>query len=152
MNRYVLDTNILIIYIRDKQIKQFVEEKYHPFDPPNLPLVSIVSVGELKAFALMNKWGNKRLSKIETFLEQAIITDINSRDIINKYAEIDAFSQGRLENKPLGLSARNMGKNDIWIAATASVTDSILLTTDRDFIHLNAIFCQIEKISLASIK
>lgn len=29
-----------------------------------------------------------------------------------------------------------MGKNDLWIAATAYVTGATLLTTDADFDHL----------------
>jgi predicted nucleic acid-binding protein len=29
-----------------------------------------------------------------------------------------------------------MGKNDIWIAATASIVDAKLVTTDKDFNHL----------------
>jgi predicted nucleic acid-binding protein len=31
-----------------------------------------------------------------------------------------------------------MGKNDLWIAATACVTHLPLITTDRDFDHLDA--------------
>jgi tRNA(fMet)-specific endonuclease VapC len=30
-----------------------------------------------------------------------------------------------------------MGKNDLWIAATASVTNSRLISSDKDFNHLN---------------
>ena len=37
----------------------------------------------------------------------------------------------------LGDSSRNMGKNDLWIAATASITNSKLITSDKDFNHLN---------------
>ena len=33
-----------------------------------------------------------------------------------------------------------MGKNDLWIAATASVFDLTLLTMDKDFEHLNKEF------------
>ena len=29
-----------------------------------------------------------------------------------------------------------MGKNDLWIAATASAATATLLTTDKDFNHL----------------
>lgn len=35
------------------------------------------------------------------------------------------------------MTSRNMGKNDLWIAATASVTNATLITTDKDFYHLN---------------
>ena len=33
-----------------------------------------------------------------------------------------------------------MGKNDVWIAATAAVTGATLLTTDRDFDRLTPQF------------
>ena len=33
-----------------------------------------------------------------------------------------------------------MGKNDVWIAATAMATDSKLITSDSDFDHLDGEF------------
>ena len=42
-----------------------------------------------------------------------------------------------------GMSSRNMGKNDLWIAAAASVLNAKLLTTDKDFDHLNEEFLEI---------
>ena len=36
----------------------------------------------------------------------------------------------------IGLSARNMGKKDLWIAVTALYFDEELYTTDNDFNHL----------------
>lgn len=58
------------------------------------------------------------------------------------YGEIDAFSQGKLKGQPLpaGLSSRNMGKNDLWIAVSAAATVATLLTTDKDFKHLKGVF------------
>ena len=41
-----------------------------------------------------------------------------------------------------------MGKNDIWIAATAQVTDSILVTADSDFDHLEGGFIDLVKITI----
>jgi tRNA(fMet)-specific endonuclease VapC len=68
-----------------------------------------------------------------------------AQDILNLYGEIDAFSQGKLQRPlPNGVSARNMGKNDLWIAAAASATQSILLSTDRDFAHLEGAFIKFE--------
>ncbi len=63
--------------------------------------------------------------------------------LLERYAEIDAFSQGRLEEKPLTGSSRNMGKNDLWIAATASVLNATLITTDKDFQHLHTHFLEV---------
>jgi len=65
---------------------------------------------------------------MEFFLRKFLITDINSKDIIKKYGEIDAFSQGKLPGNPLKDSSRNMGKNDLWIASTASVSNSRLIS------------------------
>lgn len=60
--------------------------------------------------------------------------------------KLTLFSQGRLPNKPLSMSARNMGKNDLWIAATAHVLGAKLLTTDADFNHLNEVFLDLMKV------
>jgi tRNA(fMet)-specific endonuclease VapC len=96
----------------------------------------------------MNYWGSRRLEVVEKMMKKLIITDINYEDLIEKYAEIDAFSQGRIKEKPLGLSARNMGKNDLWIAATAAITGSVLLTTDADFDHLQGTYLDLIKIEI----
>lgn len=146
--KYLLDTNILLVYLRDQNTKAFLEETYHPFDLPNIPIISVVSVGEIKSLALRNYWGIKRLKALDNFLNELVIADINSEDVIEKYAEIDAYSQGKLKSNPLGMSARNMGKNDLWIAATASVTGSKLLTTDSDFDHLDGVYFKLMRIDL----
>lgn len=105
-------------------------------------------MGELRAISLRNKWGKKRIQKMENFLSRFVIIDINSAETINRYAEIDASTQGRLEGRNLKISARNMGKNDIWIAATTSVLDATLLTTDKDFNDLDGEFLKVGKIDI----
>ncbi|NID13499.1 type II toxin-antitoxin system VapC family toxin [Fibrivirga algicola] len=59
-------------------------------------------------------------------------------EVTRFYAEIDVFSQGRSKQTPLplGISARNMGKNDLWIAAIALYLNMELHTADHDFDHL----------------
>lgn len=82
---------------------------------------------------MRNHWGEKRFEALDQLLNTIIVTDINSEDVIQKYAEIDTFSQGKLLDNPLSTTARNMGKNDLWIAATAAIIDATLITTDTDF-------------------
>ena len=67
--------------------------------------------------------------------ESCIIIDISKNDsvLLDAYSTIDAYSQGRLQGQQLGMNSRNMGKNDLWIAATAYVTNSTLITADGDF-------------------
>ena len=45
-----------------------------------------------------------------------------------------------------------MGKNDLWIAATAVVIDGVLLTTDADFNHLSPTSLQVEHIAEEQLK
>ena len=44
------------------------------------------------------------------------------------------------------MTARNMGKNDLWIAATTAATNTVLLTADKDFDHLDKVFFSVIKI------
>jgi len=134
---YLLDTNILLIYLRAKKEREKIEIDYNPFGINNNPMTSIVCIGEVKSIARRNYWGNKRLQLLDEILSSLIIIDIKSEDILEEYAEVDAYSQGKIKENPLPMTSRNMGKNDIWIAATAIVTKSVLLTTDKDFEHLH---------------
>lgn len=147
---YLLDTNILLAYLREPNPTQiFIDKEFMPFASSDDALVSVVTVGEIKSIALRNGWGKKRKDKIKEILSDILIADINRDEIIDRYAEIDAFSQGRLTGRFSNFTARNMGKNDLWIAATASVLDAMLLTTDNDFEHLHGEFLQVAKIDLS---
>ena len=145
---FIFDTNIVLLYLRDSLIVEFIETHFKPFDLSSKTVVSVVTVAELKSIALQNKWGKSKLQKLDSFLSRFLIADIKTDDIIRRYAEIDAFSQGRLENKKSIFTARNMGKNDIWIGATASVLEATLLTTDNDFNHLHKEFLTVARIDL----
>ena len=146
--KYILDTNIVLIYLRDEKTKSFIDQKFSPFKQGNIPIISVVTLGEIESLALRNNWGSKRISNVEKFLNKCVVADINSKDVVKMYGQIDAYSQGKLTNKPLDDSSRNMGKNDLWIAATASVTNSKLITTDLDFSHLDKSYLDLEIIKL----
>jgi len=146
--KYLLDTNIVLIYLRDQSTKNLIDDKFSPFDVANIPIVSVVSLGEIESIALRNNWGQKRFAAVERFFEKCLVTDIHSQDVIRRYGEIDAYSQGKLKDKPLNDSSRNMGKNDLWIAATASVINAKLLTTDKDFTHLDSSYLELNLITL----
>ena len=141
MKNLLFDTNILMLYIRKDAQWQTI---FNKFDVENtLNCLSVVSLGELYALSLRNKWGEKRTKQIELLKQNFTIVDINMEPIINRYADIDAFSQGKHPSVPSIGSARTMGKNDLWIAATASVYDLTFLTLDRDFNHLDTVFLEL---------
>jgi tRNA(fMet)-specific endonuclease VapC len=109
-------------------------------------------LGELDALSKKLQHGRKRRQRILKYTDELFTIDINTKKIIEKYGDIHAYSQGKLRNNPLGTSARNMGKNDLWIAATASVYDLTLLTTDKDFDRLNGVFLDVIYVDLEKFK
>lgn len=144
MKPLLFDTNVLLFFLRDDARWQSIYQKY---DIENtLNCLSVVSLGELYALALRNNWGERRVSQIAQLKRDFTIIDINIEEIIQRYAQIDAYSQGKLLSRPLSISARNMGKNDLWIAAIASVYNMTLLTADADFEHLDNAFLTLGKI------
>ncbi|MFN0035344.1 MAG: PIN domain-containing protein [Saprospiraceae bacterium] len=140
--------SIVIHYLRESEMMRQVEQQFNPFAPVHEIWLCVVSIGELKSIAIQAKWGAKRLKQLDLLLDVLHPVDIWAEDIFDRYAEIDAFSQAKLPSQPLGLTARNMGKNDLWIAATASILGATLLTTDADFDHLNATFLDVGKVAL----
>jgi tRNA(fMet)-specific endonuclease VapC len=146
--KLLLDTNSILLLLRDEAVKNRIEQQYKLFDSANVSMISVVSIGEIKSLAIRNKWGEKRLSAVEKMFERFIVVNIVYRPLIDMYAEIDNFSQGTLSDKPLGMSARNMGKNDLWIAATAAMSEATLLTTDNDFDHLDDHYFKVEKLRI----
>lgn len=141
---YIFDTNVFLIYMKNAEAKSKLTNNFSLSNPDNISILSIVTLGEIYALALKNNWGEKRVSAIDFFVKKFVIVDVTNSDLIQSYAQIDAFSQGKLIDKPLRSTARNMGKNDLWIAATAAVTKSTLLTTDKDFVHLDGAFFDLE--------
>lgn len=149
---YLLDTNIVLIYTRGSTLAQRMEEDLQIFSPGNNVAISVVTVGELRSIAKQQGYGERKLKRLEDLLKDLAIIDINLEDILERYSEIDAYSQGKLPGKQVAFTARNMGKNDLWIAATSSVYDLILITTDQDFNHLDKEYLQLKRVDLAKYK
>jgi len=144
---YIFDTNILVYIIRQHNLIKLIEASENPFAEENIAMISIVSKAEILSIAHQSNWGEPRRKKLNELLNEFLIIPIEADDIINTYAEIDAYSQGKLAGKPLpnGGTSRNMGKNDLWIAASAILTQATLLTTDGDFDHLDGVYCSVKK-------
>jgi len=142
---YLWDTSILIHYIRRSDLFTKANDRYEFFDPSNRTFLSIVSVGEIYSIAIQRNWRRAKMESLTDAVQQIRPLTIAKRSVIQAYAEIDAFSQGRHPDRllPSSLTSRNMGKNDLWIAATASVIGAKLVTTDQDFQHLDGNFLDV---------
>lgn len=53
---YLLDTKIIIQYLRDSDHRKKIDDQFDPFGPENTAVISVVTVGELKSLAIRNRW------------------------------------------------------------------------------------------------
>lgn len=143
--RYTLDTNVLLFYVRDKETRKFIEENYSPFSDNNEAIISIVSIAEIYSLAAKHKWGDTKLKVVERLIEDLVVIEIRYKDLIDMYVDIETYSNKSNPTRVKEGSAVKMGKNDIWIAATAKITNSKLITSDNDFDHLDGEYFDVIK-------
>lgn len=151
MKNILVDTCVIIHIIRQSITGKNCIAELKKFDEnPNL-IISVVTKGELESFAKQNKWGQNKLTQLKMFLDQATYVDIENADqtLLDAYSDIDSFSKRKTADKKGNLlngSAKKMGKNDVWIAATALAIDIPVITTDGDFDHLNGTMLNVLKV------
>lgn len=127
---YLLDTSVILPLVRGNALGRHIEQRFGLKSAAQRPFVSVVSLGEVRVLAKRNDWGDAKLRVLSNALDNLVVVDINHPSVLDAYVELDLVSQ----NHPDG--ARNMGKNDLWIAACAKAAGATLLTTDNDFTHL----------------
>jgi predicted nucleic acid-binding protein len=125
---YLLDTNILVALIRANKLGEAIDQKFALRSSMNRSVISVVTVGEILSLARQFDWGQSKSEELAIVLDEVMWIDIDHPDILDAYSEIDHTSRKQ---------GKRMGKNDVWIAATAMVSKTTLLTTDLDFEHLN---------------
>lgn len=139
MRRFVLDTNFLVHLIRDSETARKTVATHRLQDSDAFIILSVVTVAEIRVLAERNNWGNSKRKTMEQLIEQATVVDISLIDdlLMQAYVNIDVSSTA---------SGKRMGKNDLWIAATAGVAGAALITADGDFEHLNGASLNVIKI------
>lgn len=125
--RFVLDTNVIVHLLRWKDIGQQINARFGLLTAATMPIISAVSLGEARSLVRQWSWGAEKVERLYALLVRFVVIDIRSEPILRHYAELDHGS------KNVG---RRMNPNDVWIAATAAATGATLLTTDKDFDHL----------------
>lgn len=139
----LLDTGIVVVLARAGEAARRLDGRYTLFSRREVPLVSIVSVGEVLLIARSNRWGTEKERRVREILENLVIVDIRSQPVLDAYAELGVFTRS---------IGRAMGQqNDLWIAATARATGAMLLTLDSDFDVLHPSHIQREWIDQAGL-
>jgi predicted nucleic acid-binding protein len=123
-----------------------IESTYKLREALARPFVCVVSNAEAQVIARRNGWGESRLEALVTTLSNLVTVDIRSGPMVDAYVAIELASQAHPDG------SRNMGKNDLWIAAAAKVARATLLTTDDDFAHLAAEQVAVEVIDPAVVR
>jgi tRNA(fMet)-specific endonuclease VapC len=141
--KLLLDTNILVHLLRGRRAAEQLESTYSLGQRSPRPAISVISKGEIKSLAQQFEWGTDKLEKIDSLLAAMPSIDITARVIHDAYAKFDHSTLQR---------GTQLGKNDLWIAASAYVTDSTLLTTDGDFEPLLDLGLRVERIPPHALK
>lgn len=124
---YLLDTGILLLATRAANASKVIDAQFGLSASSFRPAICEVSVGELLAFANANHWGDKRKDALMERLKTSLILPISHPGVHQRWAEM----QSTLQRAGIAV-----GQNDLWIAATASVTGLTVLSTDKDFKRL----------------
>jgi len=138
--QYLLDTNVMVHCVRRDETWTRIQAQFSLLIHNPTPSICVVSVGELQSLSFQWNWQASKIQQMNFILNYFHRVDIHSERIIEAYATIDAYT------KKLG---RPMGKNDLWIAATARATCARILTTDRDFDGISPGFVEREWINPA---
>jgi len=146
MRKFVLDTNILLHYVRQSELAQEVERELNLISQNAIPMIASVSKGEMEGFVQRQEWGQAKINRLKKLVEKIAVIDIAAADdqLMNAYATLWNYSKNALPGDKLGKSI-GIGQNDVWIAALAHTAKAALVTTDGDFDHLNGKWITVHK-------
>lgn len=146
MRKFVLDTNILLHYVRQSQLYQEIEGTLNLLSKDAVPIIASVSLGEMEGFVQRQQWGQVKVTRLKKLVDKIAVIDIAAADdeLMKDYATLWNYSKNTLPEDKLGRSI-GIGQNDVWIAALAKTAKAELVTTDGDFDHLNAKWIRVHK-------
>lgn len=88
--------------------------------------VSVVTIAEMRAGYVNAGWGSERVADAERQVARFVPLLIDDPNL-NEWARISVAARRR------GIA---LSDNDLWIAATASVREQVLVTCDRDHVRI----------------
>ncbi len=92
----------------------------------------------MRGLALYWGWGARKLAVLDKLLGELVTVDAGLPEVIAAYAEL--FAEAMRAGHPAG-------ENDLWIAATAMVTQAELFTCDRDFAWLHPAYLAVRTVA-----
>lgn len=117
----ILDTNIVVDYLRDKGDTAFKVERYAEICLPT------IVCGELLLGAAISGNPAKHQEKVAEFIRRSRVLTLDLK-VAQQYVEVRKHLQDK--GKPIP-------ENDIWIAATAHAYGLKLITRDQHFANID---------------
>jgi len=86
---YLLDTNVLLHYLRATPLKEIIDARYQPFALENEAIICVVSIGELLSLSLRNHWGEKKIQTLTHLLSLFVVADIHFDHLDGVFLKIE---------------------------------------------------------------
>lgn len=122
-----LDTSVLVHWVRQDRTGRHLRQAYHLDARNERPLVSTIAEGEIYGLAKCWSWGSGKRQALEDLLAELVRFEASLPEVVEAYADLYHLDQK---------NGHNTGENDLWIAACARASRSILVTCDRDFLWM----------------
>jgi tRNA(fMet)-specific endonuclease VapC len=132
---FLLDTSVLLHLIRGRELGRYINVTFDLTNVVHRPLLSVVTYGEIWVLADRNGWGSEKREALTRMLNSLVMVDLDDQSVLDAYVEMDRACRTAKSG------AKTLGDNDLWIASTTKAAGAVLLTTDRDFMHLHPDHC-----------
>ncbi len=130
-----LDTSVLVHWVRQDRTGQHLRQAYRLDARNERPLVSTITEGEIYGLAKCWRRGSAKSQTLGDILSELVRFEAGLPQVVDAYAELYFQDQS---------GGQNTGENDLWIAACARSSQSVLLTCDRDFLWMHPSWVRVE--------
>src|SRR3954471_14030306 len=91
--RYLLDTNILLQWVRDSSQAEAIEKQFNLSGTSFRPLICEVSLGEMRAFSRSLNWGPAKIEKLARVQRDLSVVDISDTRVLDAYADLSTLAR-----------------------------------------------------------
>ncbi len=104
MRKFVLDTCILLHYIRQDDRAKKVEDRLNLLGSDAVLIISSVTVGEIEGFVQRQNWGPRKMKQMKKLLEKLVAIDIVATDyqLMKSYATLWNYRKKRCRETSWG--------------------------------------------------
>lgn len=135
----VLDTGVLVHFVRGQRTGRLIEERLRLSERRGDSILSSVVEAELLLIAARRGWGDRKLADLARLCRSFVRVSAGEPEVVQAWVEIAAAQTD---------AGQTIDHNDLWIAATARAAGAILITCDGDFLRLRrglVSYCHIDQ-------